>query len=228
MCGASVRPAPREGCAAPGLLLSRPPAPRRPVRSLERRSVVRAQPRRDLEAHSAQQLLEVSRPRNRHGDVADRVLDDQVPADDPRDELAERRIRVGVGRSRHRDHRSELRVAQRGEAAGDAGEDERQDQRRPRADVIGASGRCRADGREQTRADDGADAERRELHRTERARETLGAVLGLSDQLIERLDAKNVSHGCGGVTLAVLSHRPHWLGSPGTTSDQARRFSQAS
>ena len=53
------------------------------------------------------------------------VLEDQVPADDPGDQLAHRRVRVGVGAARDRDHRRHLGVAEAGEGAADAGDDER-------------------------------------------------------------------------------------------------------
>ena len=76
------------------------------------------------------QRVEIVAPRDRHGDVADRVLEDQIPADDPRDQLAERRVRVGVGASRLRDHRRELRVAQPASAHATAEQEEREDQRR--------------------------------------------------------------------------------------------------
>ena len=79
-----------------------------------------------------QQLAEVARPADRHADVADRVLDDQVPADDPRHQLAERRVGVGVRRARDRHHRRELGVAERREPAGERGEQERDDDRRAR------------------------------------------------------------------------------------------------
>ena len=50
------------------------------------------------------------------------VLEHQVPADDPRDELAHRRVAVRVRRAGDRDHARELGVAEAGEAAGEAGE----------------------------------------------------------------------------------------------------------
>ena len=50
-------------------------------------------------------------------DVADRVLEDQVPADDPGHELAEGRVGVRVGAAGDRDHGRELGVAEPGQRA---------------------------------------------------------------------------------------------------------------
>ena len=108
-----------------------------------------------------QQLLQVAAPA--HGDRRDRhaVLEDQVPADDPRDELAERRVGVGVGRARDRDRRGQLGVAQRAEDAGDAGQREAEDDRRAgEADGL-------ADDHEDAGADDGAEAHRGEAERAD-------------------------------------------------------------
>ena len=82
--------------------------------------VVGRQPVGNDDAEARQQRLEVVAPADRDGDVADGVLDDQVPADDPGDQLAERRVGVGVGGAGDRHHRRELGVAERGEPAGDA------------------------------------------------------------------------------------------------------------
>ena len=145
-------------------------------------------------AEAAQQLLEIARPRDRHGDVADRVFDDQIPADDPRDQLAERGVGVGVGRAGDRHHRRELRVAQRREAAGDRGQHEREDQRRSGAQVIRAARGRRADRREQSRADHRADAERGQLDGAEHAFEPMSGRLGFALEAIEGLHAEQVSH----------------------------------
>ena len=153
--------------------------------------VVGAEPGRQMHAEAAQQLLEVAGPRDGDGDVADRVLDDQIPADDPRHQLAERRVGVGVGGSRHRHHRRELGVAQRGEAAGDRRQHERQDDRRSGAQVIRPAGGRRPDRREEAGADDRADAEGGELQRAEGALQLLAAALGIGNQPGERLDAKD-------------------------------------
>ena len=48
----------------------------------------------------SEQRDEVARPADRDRRRAERVLEDQVPADDPGDELAQRRVGVGVGGAR--------------------------------------------------------------------------------------------------------------------------------
>src|SRR4051794_19904308 len=57
-------------------------------------------------------------------------LEHEVPADDPGDELTQRRVREGVRAAGHRHGRGELGVAEPGEPAGDSGDDERDDDRR--------------------------------------------------------------------------------------------------
>ena len=104
-----------------------------------RRSVVGGEPRRQVQPEMLNELAKVVPPRDRDGDVADRVLEDQIPADDPGDELAERRVRVRVRDPGLRNHRRELGVAQPGEAAGDRREQEREDERRSGAGAETAS-----------------------------------------------------------------------------------------
>ena len=92
------------------------------------------------------------------GDRRDRdaVLEDQVPADDPGDELAERRVAVGVGRAGDRDRRGQLGVGQRARR--------RTSRRRARSDRTiagpGVADRL-ADDHEDAGADDGAEARAR-------------------------------------------------------------------
>ena len=59
-------------------------------------AIVLRQPVGNVNAEISQQTIEKLGPANRDSHVADGVFDDQVPADDPRDQLAECRIRVGV------------------------------------------------------------------------------------------------------------------------------------
>ena len=59
---------------------------------------------------------EVARPAHADRRRADGVLEHQVPADDPGDQLAERGVAVGVRAAGDRDHARELRVAEPGEA----------------------------------------------------------------------------------------------------------------
>ena len=82
--------------------------------------------------HALRKSTKCPRPAHGHGRRAEHVLEHQVPADDPGDEFAERRIGVGVRAARDRDHRRELRVAQASEQARENGEDERQGHGRSR------------------------------------------------------------------------------------------------
>ena len=80
----------------------------------------RAHPGRQLDAEPGEDPLEVAAPADRDGHRSDRVLEDQVPADHPGEDLAERGVGVGVGAAGDRDHRRELGVAERREPAREA------------------------------------------------------------------------------------------------------------
>ena len=108
----------------------------------------------------------------RHGGRADRVFEHQVPADDPGEELAQRGVGVGVGGSGDGDHRGELGVAERGEDARDARDDEGEHQRR-----AGGVVRRLADQHEDARSDDRTDPEAGEPNRAEDASETVLSLL---------------------------------------------------
>ena len=82
-------------------------------------------------AAESEYRAQIARPAFGHHCGGDREFQDQIPADDPRDELTEGRVRERVGAACHRHRRGELRVAQRGQAARDGGEDERYRDRRP-------------------------------------------------------------------------------------------------
>ena len=134
----------------------------------------RGQRRRQGESEVAKEAHEVARPAHRHRRAAERVLEDQVPADDPRHQLARRGVRVGVRAAGHRDHRRQLGVAQPGERACHRRDDHREHQRR--AGVLGGGGPGQD---EDAGADDRADAERGEVKRAERAAERWPLGLGL-------------------------------------------------
>jgi hypothetical protein len=149
-----------------------------------RRSVVGREPGRHRDAEVGQELAEIARPPDRHADVAHRVLDDQVPADDPRHQLAERGVRVGVRRARDRHHRGELGVTERGEPAGERGEQERDDDRGTGAGAERVADDRRARGGEDAGADRGPDAERRQVPLAEGALE----AAALEDVVLAVLD----------------------------------------
>src|SRR2546426_10847681 len=86
------------------------------------RPVIRRQPIWDAESERqpGNKGLEIISPADGYGDISDRIFDDEIPADDPCNELPHRGIRVRIRASGDRDHRRELGVAERSEAAGDA------------------------------------------------------------------------------------------------------------
>ena len=134
---------------------------------------------RQLHAEDGQEVLKVVRPAVRHGGRRHRVLQNQVPADDPREQLAQRGIGVGVGRSRHRHHGRKLRIAQRRENAGHARYHEREHQRR-----AGAIVRGNPHQNENARADDRAHAQARELHGAKNAPKAILAAKLLEQDLV--------------------------------------------
>ena len=189
--GDGPRPAQRDDAErlnvhAPGLGLGHLPG------GLCGAAVVDAEPLRQRETEAAEELLEIGRPRDGHGHVAHGVLQDEIPADDPRRQLSERGVRIGVGRARYRHHGSELGIAQRGESAGHRHEHERHDERGSGAEVRGAAGGRRPHRREDAGANHRADAHRRELHRAKGPAQPLLWSFGLLHQPIERLDAQRV------------------------------------
>ena len=113
---------------------------------------------RDGDAGLVHHVREVRRPADGDRTGSESQLEDQVPADDPGDQLAEARVRERVRRAGHRHGAGELRVAQRGEGADDAGEDEGQ------GDGRSGLGTGRFAGQdEDAGADHDPDAEHREL-----------------------------------------------------------------
>ena len=117
-----------------------------------------------IEADVVHQAAEIARPADGHRRRAERILENQVPADDPREDLADRRVGVGVGAAGDRHHRGELGVAEAGERAAGRRQDHRQHERRSRV-----LRRRRPRQHEDARADDRPDAERGQVPRPERS-----------------------------------------------------------
>ena len=140
-----------------------------------------------MDAEAGEDALEVAAPADRDRHRADGVLENQVPADHPGEDLAERGVGVGVGAAGDRDHRRELGVAQRREAAGEAGRHVGEHDRRPR--LVGGR---RPGQHEDAGADDRADAQQRQIHGRQRALERLAPVLDVADQLLDRLRLQQI------------------------------------
>ena len=79
----------------------------------QRRPMVIGQPQRHLEVENIQQLDEVIGPSGRNRAGAHRVFERQVPADDPGEDFAQRRIGIGVGAAGQRNHGRKFRIAER-------------------------------------------------------------------------------------------------------------------
>ena len=68
-------------------------------------------------------VVEVGRETHRDAHVGDCVLENQVPSDDPSENFAQGRVRIGVSAAGDRDHGREFCVAQRRETTGDGDQD---------------------------------------------------------------------------------------------------------
>ncbi len=147
---------------------NRPP---HPVIFHERSSGDRRQLRRNHDAPLLQQAVQIARPPRRHGRRAKRVLQHQVPANDPRHQLAQRRVSVGVSRSGDRNDGRELGIAKSGKGARESRQHETQRHGWARVE------RCRLAGQHKnSRADHCANSQRDQVHGSER---TLQRVLTL-------------------------------------------------
>src|SRR5450432_1845378 len=136
-----------------------------------------------------EQTGEISGPA--HGDCRGRhaVFEHHVPADEPRDQFAERRISVRIRTAGHRNQGGKLGIAHSGKAATDRRDDEGKDDRRARM-------LCRslAGDHENTAADHGADTESRQSPGSKRALEAR-AFAGISVGKIGFLGEQLAEHG---------------------------------
>ena len=143
-----------------------------------------------MQAEPIEQAHHVRRKTHADSHVADRVFEDEIPANDPGDEFSHRCVRVGVRAARDGNHGGKLRVANRCETTDDRHQNERKRNGRPGARPSKRSGMVdqifkqrgvqnrrglkllsrdrRADDRKNSGADDRADAERRQAQPSER------------------------------------------------------------
>ncbi len=121
---------------------------------------------RKMDSDPVKNHPQITRPSDRDRRGGDRILQDQVPADDPAHQLAHRRVGIRVGAAGYRNHRGELRVAQRRHRAGEPGNHERGGNSRSRQPR-----RRDAGEHEDAGADDRSDSQRGQIERSQRALE---------------------------------------------------------
>ena len=154
----------------------------------------------EVHAERAEKRLEVVAPGDRHGDVPHRVLENQVPADDPGNQLAERRVGIRVRAPRLGNHGGQFGVAEAGERAADAQQQERKDQGRTGAGAhhvsrrVGLPGGRGADRTEDPSADDGADRQHDEIASAQDALQRLRRFELADQKLRDRLPLKKLPH----------------------------------
>ena len=172
----------------------------RGVGAEQRGAIPGREPVGQVDAEVADEGLKVVAPGNRHGDVSDCVLEDQVPPDDPGDHLAERGVRIRVGAPRLRNHRRQLGVAEAGERAADPKQQEGEHECRAGAGAhhvprgIELARRRRPDRAEDAGADDRADGEHDEIAGPEDAPQRLRRLQLADQKLRDRLPLKELPH----------------------------------
>lgn len=119
-----------------------------------------------------EQADKVSTPTGGDGRSAEGVFQDQVPADDPGDELAQGGIAVGVRRTGDRYQGRELGIAQSCKCASDASDDETERDRR--ASEYGGG---RSDEHKNAGPNNCADSKSDEVNRTKRPLQLVFAFL---------------------------------------------------
>ena len=180
---------------------------------------------RQVDTEGGELSFRITGEADRYGHVADHVFKNQVPADDPGKDFAEGCVGVSVGAAGDGDHRGQFGVAQSGKAAGDGHQEKRNGdggsgwraavhersggaagaqkihdhverlrvQEGRRLEIFSSGGGARED--EDSRADDGADAERGQRPRAQRFTEPVLRVLRVRDQLVDRLATEKLAIG---------------------------------
>jgi len=162
--------------------MTKPVKAKMPARCVEHASLQIAQSAREIgrrnpsrigvQSEPIEQAHHVRRKTNAYGHVADSVLKNEIPADDPGDEFPHRRVRVCVRAAGNGNHGGKLRVAHRRESTHNGHQNKGKSDGRPGAGASKGSGmvnqifkkRSVQDGRGlkllsgNGRADDGKDA----------------------------------------------------------------------
>src|SRR5689334_16905714 len=114
----------------------------------------------------------MSAPPDGYRGRAKRVFQNQVPPDDPRNQLTQGCVGVGVGAPSNRNQRGKFRIAETGEAAGNAGQHEGNQNTGPRELRRSLSGDHEYPG-----ANDGSNAERDQIQRPKGAPQSVSVIV---------------------------------------------------
>ena len=166
-------------------------------------------------AKPVQQIDHMRGKSHAHGHVGDGILQDQVPADNPRNQLAHGGVGIGVGAARNGNHRRHLGVAEtrkaahhrhqqhgnrkRGSSARPANQsmvmdqvvEQRRINNRRRVELLpGDSG---PNDREDARTDNRPNAQRCQRPWPKRLLQPLFRQFGIADELVDRLAGKKLT-----------------------------------
>ena len=179
-----------------------------------------------MPAEPIEHIHQVCRKPHAHRHVAYGVLEDQVPADDPGDQLAHGCVSVGIGAACNRDHRGQFRVTKCGEPTHDCNQDKRQgqcgtspwpplgcrvpDQVIEKRSVEDGGGieflPCNggADDRENARTDHRANAQGCQRHRPEGFFESALRLFRIRNQLVDGLAGEKLVASRPGISFVGL------------------------
>ena len=93
-----------------------------------------------MDAEPVHQIDDMRGEAHAHAHIAEGVLEDQIPADDPGHQLAQRGVGVGVGRAGNGNHGGQFGVAEAGEGADDGHQHQRKRQGGTGAGTAGHGG----------------------------------------------------------------------------------------
>src|SRR6266700_3067960 len=127
---------------------------------------------RECNTKPPKHAVEILAPCNRNGRSANGILQPEVPADNPGNELSHGRVGIRISAARNWNHRSEFRIAQSREGTADTRNNKCQGDRgaRPVGNRSGGS-------HKQTSADNSADSEHYQIHGAERPLKAMLACL---------------------------------------------------
>src|SRR5208337_3665856 len=116
--------------------------------------------RRKADPDGPEEGVEVPGPADCHRRDRKTVFENEIPADDPRPDLAERDVAVGIGAPGKRDQGGKFSIAERSKEAGNTGNNERK-----RKCITGVQSRDKTGQDKYSHTDDAPDAEHDEVKR---------------------------------------------------------------